>query len=173
MPNDVADRVADLTPAWLSHALQRAAMTWSSPASRPSGSARVRWAPPTAWPSPMRARPARATLIAKLAGDDEAMRAMVAAGYAAEVGFYQHLAPGLEVRTPGCWYAAITEERTSFSLLLDDAAPAQPGVQADGCTVGQARASIRNLVGLHTPRWGDVGLHDLASCCSPARTWRR
>jgi len=60
------------------------------------------------------------TLIAKLAGEDEGMRSMVSPGYAAEVGFYSKLAPGLNIRTPRCWYGAITDDHTRFTLLLDD-----------------------------------------------------
>jgi hypothetical protein len=102
------------------------------------------------------------TLIAKMAGEDEATRALVAPGYAAEVGFYTELATGLEVRTPTCWYGIIAPDNTRFTLLLDDASPALPGVQAEGCSVEQASASLRNLIGLHAPRWCDPKLRDTA-----------
>jgi hypothetical protein len=111
--------------------------------------------------------PGPKTLIAKVAGPDEALRAMVASGYAAEVGFYRHLAPSLTARIPRCWYAAITEDRTRFTLLLEDAAPAKPGVQADGCTLAQARSAIASLVQLHAPRWGDRSLTELGFLMRP------
>lgn len=98
------------------------------------------------------------TLVLKVGGDDEAMRRIVAPGYAAEVGFYQHLAPHLDVRTPRCWHAAIDDDHRRFALLLDDAAPAEPGVQVDGCSLDQASVAVQNLVGLHAPRWGDSTL---------------
>ncbi len=98
------------------------------------------------------------TLVLKVGADDEVMRALVAPGYAAEIGFYEHLAPDLDVCTPRCWHAAITDDHARFTLLLDDAAPAVPGVQADGCSLEQARAAVGNLVGLHAPRWGDPSL---------------
>jgi hypothetical protein len=101
------------------------------------------------------------TLIAKLAGEDEEMRSMVAPGYAAEVGFYSRLAPGLNIRTPRCWYGAITNDHTRFTLLLDDMFPATPGIQAEGCTVEQAAASLRTLVGLHIPWLDDPKLRDM------------
>ena len=47
------------------------------------------------------------SLVAKLAGENPAMRELVAPGYAAEVGFYRELAPELDVRVPRCWYGAI------------------------------------------------------------------
>lgn len=102
-----------------------------------------------------------ATLIAKMAGEDEEARALVAPGYAAEVGFYTALVSDLNVRSPRCWYGAITADRTRFTLLLDDISTAAPGLQVEGCTVAQAAASLRNLVGLHAPRWGDERLWDL------------
>ena len=100
-------------------------------------------------------------LIAKLAGEDQEMRTLVAPGYAAEVGFYSTLAPGLNVRTPRCWYGAITDDHTRFTLLLEDMFPATPGTQGQGCNVEQAAASLRTLVGLHVPRWDDPKLYDL------------
>lgn len=108
-----------------------------------------------------------ATLIAKMAGEDEAARVLVAPGYAAEVGFYTALLSDLDVHSPHCWYGAITEDRTRFTLLLDDISNAVPGVQVDGCTVAQAAASLRNLVGLHAPRWGDERLWDLEFLLRP------
>ena len=62
--------------------------------------------------------------------------------------------PGLNIRTPRCWYGAITNDHTRFTLLLDDMFPATPGIQTEGRTVDQAAASLRNLVGLHIP-WLD------------------
>ena len=101
------------------------------------------------------------TLIAKLAGEDEELRALVAPGYAAEVGFYSTLAPRLNVRTPRSWYGAITNDHTRFTLLLEDMFPSTPGTQAEGCTVEQAAASLRNLVGLHASWWDDPKLRDM------------
>ena len=101
------------------------------------------------------------TLIAKLAGENHETRALVAPGYAAEVGFYSTLAQTLDVRTPGCWHAAISDDHTCFTLLLEDLSPGVPGVQARGCTVEQAAASLRNLVGLHVGCWDDPKLRDI------------
>ncbi|MGH9097931.1 MAG: phosphotransferase [Acidimicrobiales bacterium] len=114
--------------------------------------------------------PGPTTLIAKLAGEDEASRALVAPGYAAEVGFYTELAPGLQMRTPQCWYGAITAEKTRFTLLLDDASPAVPGVQVEGCTVAQASASLGNLIGLHAPRWNDPSLFEFEFLQRPEKS---
>ena len=83
------------------------------------------------------------------------------AGYQNEVGFYEHLLPTLDVRTPRCWHAAISDDGLRFTLLLEDLTPRVPGVQADGCAADRAEAAVRNLAGLHAPRWSDPLLHDL------------
>ena len=70
-------------------------------------------------------------------------------GFAKEVGFYTVLVPTLDVRTPHCFYGAIVDDEANFTLLLEDMAPATPGVQADGCTVEQATGAVRNLAALH------------------------
>ena len=43
-------------------------------------------------------------------------------------------ATGCRSARPRCWHAEISDDNCSFVLLLDDLAPARPGVQADGCT---------------------------------------
>ncbi len=101
------------------------------------------------------------TLLAKVGAGDAAARERVAPGYRNEVGFYQHLAPGLDVRTPRCWYAAIADDALCFTLLLEDLAPRVPGVQAEGVSVARARGALRNLAGLHAPRWDDRTVLDL------------
>ncbi|MCU1484982.1 MAG: hypothetical protein JWN67_1728, partial [Actinomycetia bacterium] len=87
----------------------------------------------------------------------------VADGYRAEVRFYTELASTVRVRTPRCWYGAVADDGRTFTLLLDDLAPAVPGVQADGCTVAQAVAAVENLAGLHAPRWCDPTLTTLGT----------
>ena len=61
----------------------------------------------------------------------------------------------VQIRTPRCWHAEISDDNCSFVLLLDDLAPARPGVQVDGCSVDQAADAVRNLAGLHAPVWND------------------
>jgi aminoglycoside/choline kinase family phosphotransferase len=100
------------------------------------------------------------TIIAKVAHGDEAARRRVAAGFRAEVGFYAHVVETLDVRAPRCHYAAISDDALRFTILLEDLSPRVPGVQADGCSLAQARQAVRNLAGLHAPRWGDRSLLD-------------
>ena len=108
------------------------------------------------------------TLVAKVAAGDEEARKRVAGGYRSEVGFYTELVDTLDVRTPRCWYAAITEDALRFTLLLEDLAPRIPGVQAEGCTPERAEGALRNLAGLHAPRWCDPALLGLDFARTPS-----
>ena len=101
-----------------------------------------------------------ATLVAKTAAGDRAARERVSAGYRSEVGFYTVFRDRVHIRTPRCWYAAISDDNCDFVLLLDDLAPARPGVQVEGCTAEQADDAVRNLAGLHAPVWNDRTLFD-------------
>jgi hypothetical protein len=166
----VVDRIADLTPAWLSAALARGVahrpgldgVEATAVGAEAVGTGQmgttyrltVTYAPGTP------AGPA--LLVAKLPVDDPERRAVIADSFRKEVGFYTELAPTVDVETPGCWYGALSPDGTGFTLLLDDLAPARPGVQADGCSLDQARAAVRNLAGLHAPRWNDptLGAYD-------------
>ncbi|MEV5647422.1 phosphotransferase [Nocardia sp. NPDC052254] len=114
------------------------------------------------------AGPAR--LMAKLPAADPAARAMLAGPYRQEIRFYTEIAPTVAVRVPACRYAEFTGDGTEFTLLLEDLAPACPGDQLTGCTIAQARAAVRNLAGLHGPRWCDptLGRIDGLSVNGPA-----
>jgi hypothetical protein len=163
----VAETVHDITPGWLTRALQGAGhdYTVASVHHRAIGTGQMGCTYRLALDYDGPGGPP--TLVVKLAAADESTRRLVSSGYAAEVGFYLHLAPRLQVSTPKCWYGAISEANTEFSLLLDDMTPAMPGVQVDGCTVREATSSIDNLLGLHTPLWNDPTLKQLAFLMQP------
>ena len=158
---EVVDHPEDLTASWLSEALQVSGHELTVAGVRLERVGAGQMASTYRLELTYRGLEGPSTLIVKMAGEDEASRDLVARGYAAEVGFYTEVAPGLEVRTPRCWYGAIAADRTRFTLLLDDAHPSVAGIQAEGCTVEQAVSSIRNLIGLHAPRWNDRKLQDI------------
>jgi hypothetical protein len=162
MIGPVAERVEHITPEWLTQAMQSAGhdLVVSTVRHEQIGTGQIGSTYRLVLAYEGRLGPS--TLVAKLASADESRRALVSPGYAAEVGFYLHLAPQLHVDTPRCWYGAIAEGNSEFTLILDDMTPAIPGVQADGCTVAQAAAAIDNLLGLHVPLWNDPALEDLS-----------
>ena len=103
------------------------------------------------------------TLVAKLPAADPTSRATALSmrSYEKEVRFYQRIAPGLPVRTPGVFHADIDPATASFVLLLEDLAPAVAGDQLTGCGAEEAALAVAELVNLHAPRWGDESLASL------------
>jgi aminoglycoside/choline kinase family phosphotransferase len=83
---------------------------------------------------------------------------MMLRNYVKEVNFYRHLVGGLAIRTPKVYYADIDDSGVVFVLVMQDMAPAVQGDQLAGCTPEVARAALRELVGLHAPRWNDASL---------------
>ena len=159
-PGAVVDGPADLTAAWLTETL--GAEVRSAVCERiGSGMTGAAYRLVLDWDGDPR------TLVAKIAAGEDEARRRVANGYRAEVGFYLSLAATVGIRTPRCWHAAIDDDGTRFTLLLEDLAPRAPGVQADGCSVEQAEDAIRNLAGLHAPRWDDDTVFDLAFLSRP------
>jgi hypothetical protein len=107
---------------------------------------------------------APAVLVAKLPAADETSRATAVAmrSYEKEVRFYEQLASGLLVPTPRVFHVALdADDLSRFVLLLEDLAPAAQGDQLVGCTPEVAASAVRELVGLHAPRWGDPTLAEL------------
>jgi hypothetical protein len=100
------------------------------------------------------------SLVAKLPSGDDNSRAaaQMVRAYEIEVSFYRHLAPGLQVRAPRCYYARLDLDDNDFVLLLEDIAAGRQGDQLAGCTPDEAAAAAAQLPGLHAPRWGDPDL---------------
>jgi hypothetical protein len=99
------------------------------------------------------------SLVGKFPSPSPESRAAGGAGaYKAEVRFYRDLAERLSIRVPKCFYAELSEDGTSFVLLLEDMAPAVQGDQIVGATRAEIEATIVNLAGLHAPLWNDASL---------------
>ena len=100
------------------------------------------------------------SLVAKLPHPDPTSRATghIHGSYLREVDFYRVIAPTVHVRTPRCFYADIDLANSDFVLLLEDLAPARQGDQMRGCTPAVAARAVKEIAGLHAPRWGDTGL---------------
>jgi hypothetical protein len=103
---------------------------------------------------------APATIVLKLAAEDTASRATgVGLGiYAREVRFYDELAARIGGPVPACELALFDDSDGWFTLLLEDARPAQPGDQIAGCSVAHARLAMDALARLHAPVLGDAAL---------------
>ena len=80
--------------------------------------------------------------------------------YRREVGFYQHLADTVAIRSPACHFADYDPEDGTFALLLEDLGPARTGNQLTGCGVADAERAMVQAAALHGPRWNDATLRD-------------
>lgn len=144
----------DLTPAWLSAAL---GLRVDGVVSEVVGTGqmgschRLRLTGDPALPE---------TVLAKIPSEDPATREMMAGAYVNEIRFYSEFAPTVDIAVPHCYYAAMGEAGT-FTLLLEDLAPAEVGEQIAGCSPEQALGAVVNLAGLHGPRWCDPALLEM------------
>jgi hypothetical protein len=104
------------------------------------------------------------TLIAKFATPVESARELAAMYglYQCEVNFYRHLASEVAIRTPRCYFSAISDDATTFLLLLEDlGASGRMGDQVKGCSLDDARVAVRELARLHASWWDHPRLPDL------------
>jgi hypothetical protein len=103
---------------------------------------------------------AAATVVVKLASDDETSRATgVGLGaYLREITFYRELAARIGGPLAKCHLAEYDETEGWFTLLLEDIAPATQGDQIRGCTVDAARTALVSLARIHAPVLGDLAV---------------
>lgn len=172
-PAQVVDDIADVTPEWLTNLFRThcgidASVRDLSVTQISTGQMGISYRVVPEYAQRPAEAPSR--FVVKLATGDTGHRALVAPGFAWEIGFYQHLAGRVEVRTAHCWHAAISTDQCSFTLILEDLAPAVAGRQTNGCTLAQARAAVRNLAGLHAPLWNDPLLHGGLAWLQPLDT---
>lgn len=105
---------------------------------------------------------APSSVVIKFPSPSEESRAAGAAGgYRNEVRFYTDLAESLSIVVPGALHGAVSDDSSTFTLVLEDLAPARQGDQIAGASDEQVFAAVENLAGLHAPRWGDPTLGDI------------
>jgi hypothetical protein len=112
-------------------------------------------------------------LIAKLAAEHETSRQTgIAMGvYEAEVRFYEQIAPTVAISAPHCHFAAYEPDSGWFTLIFDDAsAGADVGDMVAGGSVDQAATALTALAALQGPRWGDPALAQLPWLADRGRT---
>ncbi len=106
---------------------------------------------------------APSTLVAKFPASDDRARTMAGAAgiYNREVMFYRVLAPRASIRIPAVYGSEISADRLSFLLLLEDLAPAEPGVQMVGETRAHTVLALREAVKLAAAFYGDDSILDM------------
>ena len=104
------------------------------------------------------------TLIGKFPTSVESARELAAMYglYLCEVNVYRHLMPEIPLRTPHCYFSAISDDAKTFLLLLEDlGATGTMGDQIKGCSLDEARLAVREVARLHAAWWDHPKLPDL------------
>lgn len=152
--HDLIRRPEDLSPAWLTGALGAGEVasftTERIGTGQMSDSFRVEVTYAEGGKGPD-------TVVLKVASSDATSRSTgVGLGaYEREVRFYQEVAPNLEGPVATCHHTAFDPDEGWFTLLLEDAAPAEQGDQIAGCDPEQARLAITELARIHAATWED------------------
>ncbi len=82
--------------------------------------------------------------------------------YEREVRFYSEVAPGLGGPIAHCYHASYQPVTGIFTLVLDDAAPAEVGDEIRGAAIEDAKLALTQLGRLHAPLIGSETLADAA-----------
>jgi aminoglycoside/choline kinase family phosphotransferase len=161
---EIVDDPAAVTAEWLTAVLRHAGhdVTVASFASEPVGTGQMAHNERYTLTYAGEAGDAPASVVMKFPATSEESRAAGAqGGYRAEVRFYTDLAERLAIRVPRCLYGAVTDDSTSFTLVLEDLAPARQGDQIAGAPAHHIEAAARNLAGLHAPLWDSPELDEI------------
>lgn len=102
------------------------------------------------------------SLFLKMASEHQSTRENAAEGgmYRYEVGFYKDLANRANIATPHCYAAEISDDNSTFVLLLEDAAPLVQPDQIEGLNLAQSRLAVQELAGLHASTWQGKGMEN-------------
>lgn len=108
------------------------------------------------------------SMISKVPTANEGFRAMglMLGLYQKEYGFYQDVAPQIDVPIPAC-YVNRAEGEANFLLLLEDLAPMRAGNQLASCTKAEAELVLAAAAQLHARWWEDPALDELAWLPAP------
>jgi hypothetical protein len=111
------------------------------------------------------------SLVAKFPASDATARAMAGAqgAYYNEVMFYRNLAPGTAMRLPEIYGSEVSDDRSSFLLLMEDLSPARPGSNLTGESREHAAQALAEVAKLAAAYYGDSTLGERDYVLSAAR----
>ena len=103
------------------------------------------------------------TLMVKLPSTDPLLRRVFGrlGQNLREVRFYQELAPGGLLQTPRSYYSAIDLATGDTVLLLEDMSDARQGDSVAGCSMEEARGAISQMAVFHASWWDSPQLDAL------------
>jgi len=151
-------RPEDLTAAWLTAALGGGEV--ASFSVEPIGTGQMSDSFRVALTHGKAAGDGPESVVLKVASSDPTSRSTgVGLGaYEREIRFYREVAPTVAGPVAACHLALFDAEEGWFSLLLEDAAPAEQGDQIAGCAPDQARLALTELARIHASTWEDESI---------------
>ena len=78
-----------------------------------------------------------------------------------EIGFYKNLAPGIELRTPRCFFGDASWENRLSVILLEDLSRVRPGDQLEGCPAEDAETVVRDWAHFNAAFWDNERLRQI------------
>jgi phosphotransferase family enzyme len=156
------DELAEITPRWMQSALSaagfRVSVTDLTAEPIGTGQMSLNFRVKVSMEKPDAECPS--SFVLKVPSPNREIRPLVSAGYRSEIGFYDEVLTTVSVHSPRCFLSLSNADSTSFTLLLEDLAPAVQGDQIAGGTPEVMQSAVRNLAALHGPRWCDPTLWD-------------
>ncbi len=109
------------------------------------------------------------TVVGKFPARDPATRQMAGAqgAYYNEVMFYREFAGRTDMRTPHIFANAISEDRQTFTLIMEDLSPDKPGSQLVPATLSQLQHVAKEAAKLSASFYGDPTLAEVDFIQSP------
>jgi hypothetical protein len=160
--DDVVERPADLTAAWLTAAIGARAIADFSTERIGTGQMSECYRIQLHYADSAAEADRPDSVVLKVAATDPMSRqtGMTLGLYEREVRFYRDIAPRLHGPVAPCYHHAFDMSSGTFDVLLGDANPAVVGDEIRGATMAQAHTAVTELGRLQGPLLGDPTLAD-------------
>jgi hypothetical protein len=160
--DNVVERPADLTAAWLTAAIGAGTVTDFSAERIGTGQMSECYRVQLNYAGTAADADRPDSVVLKVAATDPMSRqtGMTLGLYEREVCFYRDIAPRLHGPVAPCYHNAFDATSGIFDVLLGDATPAVVGDEIRGATPEQARTAVTELGRLQGPLLGDTTLAD-------------
>ncbi len=162
--DNVVERPADLTAAWLTAAIGGGTVTDFTAERIGTGQMSECYRVQLTYAGTVAEADRPDSVVLKVAATDPMSRqtGMTLGLYEREVRFYRDIAPRLHGPVAPCYHAAFDASSGIFDVLLGDATPAVVGDEIRGATTEQAHIAVTELARLQGPLLGDSTLADAA-----------
>jgi Ecdysteroid kinase-like family len=160
--DNVVERPADLTAAWLTTAIGAGDITDFTVERIGTGQMSECYRVQLSYADTVPRSDRPDSVVLKVAATDPMSRqtGMTLGLYEREVSFYRDLAARLQGPVSSCYHTGFDASSGIFDVLLEDANPAVVGDEIRGATTAQAQIAVTELARLQGPLLGDATLAD-------------